>query len=136
MLLMFQTHHDRTTLFSSTGFAGYLDSLTSTEFVTLTRMVEGYVVDCEAICGRQSHSLRATLLSQAKKFIERFHEERRNKLGLILDNERWKQADVPAEFQRLVNSLTDGEYGIVMLDPHDLAIIMIYIEDNDEDDND
>jgi hypothetical protein len=61
--------------------AGYLDSLTSTEFVTLTRMVEGYVIDCETICGRQSHSLRATLLSQAKKFIERFHEERRNKLG-------------------------------------------------------
>lgn len=61
--------------------AGYLDSLTSVEFVTLTRMVEGYVIDCEGICGRQSHSLRATLLSQAKKFVERFHEERRNKLG-------------------------------------------------------
>ncbi|KXJ22313.1 Vacuolar protein sorting-associated protein 54 [Exaiptasia diaphana] len=71
-------------------------------------MVEGYVMDCEGICGRQSHSLRATLLSQAKKFVERFHEERRNKLGLILDNERWKQADVPAEFQTLVNSLIDG----------------------------
>ncbi|KAK3733355.1 hypothetical protein QZH41_013684 [Actinostola sp. cb2023] len=88
--------------------AGYLDSLTSTEFVTLTRMVEGYVMDCEGICGRQSHSLRATLLSQAKKFVERFHEERRNKLGLILDNERWKQADVPAEFQTLVDSLIEG----------------------------
>lgn len=29
-------------------------------------------------------------------------------LSLILDNERWKQADVPAEFQTLVNSLIDG----------------------------
>lgn len=37
-------------------------------------------MDCEKICGRQSHSLRATLLSQAKKFVERFHEERKNKL--------------------------------------------------------
>ncbi|XP_048586401.1 vacuolar protein sorting-associated protein 54 [Nematostella vectensis] len=88
--------------------AGYLDSLTSTEFVNLTRMVEDFVGDCEGMCGRQSHSLRATLLSQAKKFIERFHEERKNKLGLILDNERWKQADVPAEFQALVDSLVDG----------------------------
>lgn len=43
-------------------------------------MVEDFVMDCEKICGRQSHSLRATLLSQAKKFVERFHEERKNKL--------------------------------------------------------
>lgn len=60
--------------------AGYLDSLSSSEFVRLTRMVEDFVMDCERICGRQSHSLRATLLTQAKKFVERFHEERRNKL--------------------------------------------------------
>ena len=46
----------------------------------MTRMVEEFVVDCEGVCGRQSHSLRATLLSQAKKFIDRFHEERKNKL--------------------------------------------------------
>ena len=29
---------------------------------------------------------------------------------LILDNERWKQADVPAEFQSLVDSLVYGMY--------------------------
>ncbi|XP_022787407.1 vacuolar protein sorting-associated protein 54-like isoform X3 [Stylophora pistillata] len=92
------------------GKAGYLDSLSSAEFVRLTRMVEDFVMDCEKICGRQSHSLRATLLSQAKKFVERFHEERKNKLSLILDNERWKQADVPTELQSLVDSLVDGVY--------------------------
>lgn len=92
------------------GKAGYLDSLSSSEFVRLTRMVEDFVMDCERICGRQSHSLRATLLTQAKKFVERFHEERRNKLSLILDNERWKQADVPSELQSLVDSLVDGIY--------------------------
>ncbi|TNN23473.1 Vacuolar protein sorting-associated protein 54 [Liparis tanakae] len=27
---------------------------------------------------------------------------------LLLDNERWKQAEVPAEFQDLVNSIADG----------------------------
>ena len=30
-------------------------------------------------------------------------------LSLILDNERWKQADVPSELQSLVNSLVDGK---------------------------
>ena len=29
--------------------------------------------------------------------------------SLILDNERWKQADVPSELQCLVDSLVDGE---------------------------
>lgn len=30
-------------------------------------------------------------------------------LSLILDNERWKQADVPSELQSLVDSLVDGK---------------------------
>ena len=29
--------------------------------------------------------------------------------SLILDNERWKQADVPSELQSLVDSLVDGK---------------------------
>ena len=29
--------------------------------------------------------------------------------SLILDNERWKQADVPTELQSLVDSLVDGK---------------------------
>lgn len=28
--------------------------------------------------------------------------------SLLLDNERWKQAEVPAEFQDLVNAIADG----------------------------
>ena len=28
---------------------------------------------------------------------------------LILDNERWKQADVPVEFQSLVDSISKGK---------------------------
>ncbi|XP_065066741.1 vacuolar protein sorting-associated protein 54-like isoform X1 [Rhopilema esculentum] len=87
---------------------GALDQLSSSDFVLLARAVEGFVTDCEKVCGRQSHNLRGTLLSQAKRFVEKFHEERKNKLGLILDNERWKQADVPVEFQTLVDSITKG----------------------------
>lgn len=42
---------------------------------------------------------------QASKFVVRFNQERRNKLSLILDSERWRQADVPAEFQALVGRI-------------------------------
>ncbi|KAM4694569.1 vacuolar protein sorting-associated protein 54 isoform 1-T2 [Discoglossus pictus] len=88
---------------------GFLEKLNSSEFVALSRSVEEFVLSTEKICGRKSTSLRGALQSQANKFVNRFHEERKTKLSLLLDNERWKQADVPAEFQDLVDSITDGK---------------------------
>ncbi|XP_071079341.1 vacuolar protein sorting-associated protein 54-like [Haliotis cracherodii] len=84
---------------------GFLERLSSSEFVALCREVEGFVGECETICGRPSTSLRGSLQNQANRFVARFHEERKNKLSLILDNERWKQADVPTEFQDLVDHI-------------------------------
>ncbi|XP_075947848.1 vacuolar protein sorting-associated protein 54 isoform X1 [Anarhichas minor] len=87
---------------------GSLARLSSAEFVCLSRAVEGFVRDTEELCSRRSVSLRGALQSQANRFVHRFHDERKNKLSLLLDNERWKQAEVPAEFQDLVNSIADG----------------------------
>lgn len=42
------------------------------------------------------------LQAQAGKFVQRFHNERKTKLTMLLESERWKQADVPLEFQSLV----------------------------------
>ncbi|XP_011471589.1 vacuolar protein sorting-associated protein 54 isoform X1 [Oryzias latipes] len=88
---------------------GSLERLSSAEFVSLSRTIEGFVKDTEDLCGRRSVSLRGALQSQANRFVHRFHEERKTKLGLLLDNERWKQAEVPTEFQDLVNSIADGK---------------------------
>uniref|UniRef100_A0A671WLQ9 Vacuolar protein sorting-associated protein 54 n=1 Tax=Sparus aurata TaxID=8175 RepID=A0A671WLQ9_SPAAU len=87
---------------------GSLERLSSAEFVCLSQAVETFVRDTEELCGRRSVSLRGALQSQANRFVHRFHEERKTKLSLLLDNERWKQAEVPAEFQDLVNSIADG----------------------------
>uniref|UniRef100_A0A3Q1BWH3 Vacuolar protein sorting-associated protein 54 n=1 Tax=Amphiprion ocellaris TaxID=80972 RepID=A0A3Q1BWH3_AMPOC len=88
---------------------GSLERLSSAEFVCLSQAVEGFVRDTEELSGRRSVSLRGALQSQANRFVHRFHEERKTKLSLLLDNERWKQAEVPAEFQDLVNSIADGK---------------------------
>ncbi len=54
---------------------------------------------------------------QANRFVTRFHEERKTKLSLILDNERWKQADVPTEFQELVRHIEHtGRMGVLPWD--------------------
>ncbi|XP_043102225.1 vacuolar protein sorting-associated protein 54 isoform X2 [Puntigrus tetrazona] len=87
---------------------GSLERLSSSEFVCLSQAVESFVSDTEELCGRRSVSLRGALQSQAYRFVQRFHEERKTKLSLLLDNERWKQAEVPAEFQDLVDSIADG----------------------------
>ncbi|OCT79700.1 hypothetical protein XELAEV_18026507mg [Xenopus laevis] len=102
--------HDRCSKFLlARAKEGFLEKLNSAEFVSLSRAVEAFVLDTEKICGRRSMSLRGALQSQANKFVNRFHDERKTKLSLLLDNERWKQADVPAEFQDLVDSIKDGK---------------------------
>ncbi|XP_069464288.1 vacuolar protein sorting-associated protein 54 isoform X2 [Ambystoma mexicanum] len=105
--------HDRCVKFlMARAKDGFLEKLNSSEFVALSRLVESFVLETEQICGRRSMSLRGALQSQANKFVNRFHEERKTKLSLLLDNERWKQADVPAEFQDLVDSITDGKIAL------------------------
>ncbi|CAO2640771.1 Vacuolar protein sorting-associated protein 54 [Lemmus lemmus] len=105
--------HDRAVKFlMSRAKDGFLEKLNSTEFIALSRLMETFMTDTEQICGRKSTSLLGALQSQASKFVNRFHEERRTKLSLLLDNERWKQADVPAEFQDLVDSIADGKIAL------------------------
>uniref|UniRef100_A0A8B9PYR9 Vacuolar protein sorting-associated protein 54 n=1 Tax=Apteryx owenii TaxID=8824 RepID=A0A8B9PYR9_APTOW len=105
--------HDRSVKFlMARAKDGFLEKLNSSEFVALSRLMEGFILDTEQICGRRSMSLRGALQSQANKFVNRFHEERKTKLSLLLDNERWKQAEVPAEFQDLVDSVSDGRISL------------------------
>ncbi|XP_065816659.1 LOW QUALITY PROTEIN: vacuolar protein sorting-associated protein 54 [Labrus bergylta] len=105
--------HDRCVkLLTARAKDGSLERLSSAEFVRLSQAVEGFVRDTEELCGRRSNSLKGALQSQANRFVHRFHEERKTKLSLLLDNERWKQAEVPAEFQDLVNSIADGRIAL------------------------
>lgn len=62
---------------------GFLEKLNSNEFVTLSRLMEGFILDTEQICGRKSMSLRGALQSQANRFVNRFHEERKTKLRYL-----------------------------------------------------
>ncbi|XP_023680859.1 vacuolar protein sorting-associated protein 54 isoform X1 [Paramormyrops kingsleyae] len=101
--------HDRCVKFlMARAKDGSLERLSSSEFVCLSQEVENFVRETEQLCQRRSMSLRGALQSQANRFVHRFHEERKTKLSLLLDNERWKQAEVPTEFQDLVDSIADG----------------------------
>lgn len=100
----------------------------SDEVRNLSRIVEDFCQGCESIMGVLSVPLRAALKVQATRFAQKFHAERKSKLALLLDSERWKQADVPAEFQELINRIQDGDFGSSKRD--DDAIVQLMSNGN------
>ncbi|XP_066592253.1 vacuolar protein sorting-associated protein 54 isoform X2 [Prorops nasuta] len=79
------------------------DRATTAQVCQLATMVEEFTAACEKLCGKQCTGLRSAFKAQASKFILRFHTERKTKLTFLLESERWKQADIPLEFQSLIS---------------------------------
>lgn len=78
------------------------DRATANQVCQLASMVEGFTEICEKICGKQCTALRSAFKAQASKFVQRFHNERKTKLTLLLESERWRQSDVQSDVQLLV----------------------------------
>ncbi|TPX56657.1 hypothetical protein PhCBS80983_g04395 [Powellomyces hirtus] len=76
--------------------------LAPAEFFRLFGATWEFIVGGETLCGRMCFGLKGTLLSQAKAFINRFHEEKSKQIAHIVENEQWAQAEVPLDFQQLV----------------------------------
>lgn len=57
--------------------------------------------------------LKSAFNIQATKFMNKFHSDKTRKLFLLLESEQWRQIDVPAAFQQLVNHIADkGTFSI------------------------
>lgn len=80
------------------------------EIQSLSEIIRTFSVGCEELSGTQRIPLTAALQAQATKFGNKFHTERKSKLSLLLDNERWKQVDVPAEYQLMIDRIADGDF--------------------------
>ena len=81
-----------------------MDKLSWSEFVLLSRCIESFAKNCEdVVTGVTSTILRLTLQGQASDFVRRFHEERREKLGLLFETETWTASEVLKEFQRMID---------------------------------
>ena len=68
-----------------------------TEFVDLTVQV----------ARRPYTTLKATMFSQARKFLDRFHAKQMEKLAALLASETWKKEVVPFECQEIVDWIVD-----------------------------
>ena len=84
-------------------------NITASQVSELSDIVERFTSFCEKICNRQSPALKAAFKILAGNYVHKFHCQRKNKLTMLLDAEQWKVADIPSEFQMLVDKLASGE---------------------------
>lgn len=86
------------------------------EMEKLSQIVEEFCNGCEEAIGIKSLPLMTALKSQGSRFCQKFHNERKTKLNLLLDNERWKSAEVPGEIQKMVNHISKGDFMWIKFD--------------------
>ncbi|KAI9445991.1 Vps54-like protein-domain-containing protein [Lactarius indigo] len=78
------------------------------EFVETFNECWSFVVRCEVICRRMIVGLRGAVVSQAKSFLQAFHQSRISQSAKLVEDEQWMQADVPASLQQVVNFILDA----------------------------
>ncbi|XP_050872438.1 vacuolar protein sorting-associated protein 54, chloroplastic isoform X2 [Lathyrus oleraceus] len=79
------------------------------EFLTIYNITHEFITATEKIGGRLGYSIRGTLQSQAKAFIDFQHDSRMSKIKAVLDQETWVEIDVPDEFQSIINMLFSSD---------------------------
>lgn len=80
------------------------------EIQNLSEIIRAFGVGCEELSGVQRMPLMAALQAQATKFGNKFHAERKSKVSLLLDNERWKAVEIPAEYQVMIDRISNGDF--------------------------
>ncbi|KAI9450725.1 Vps54-like protein-domain-containing protein [Lactarius psammicola] len=88
------------------------------EFVETFNECWNFVVRCEVICRRMIVGLRGVVVSQAKSFLQAFHQARISQSAKLVEDEQWMQADVPASLQQVVNLILDA----AVHDPHEFIL--------------
>ncbi|XP_076265824.1 VPS54 subunit of GARP complex scat isoform X2 [Rhynchophorus ferrugineus] len=85
------------------------NSITAHQVSELSKIVEEFTNMCEEVCGRQSAALKAAFKILAGNYVHKFNIQRKNKLIMLLDAERWQSTEVPTEIQLLVDKLALGD---------------------------
>eukprot|EP00472_Partenskyella_glossopodia_P008114 CAMPEP_0197529640 /NCGR_PEP_ID=MMETSP1318-20131121/29050_1 /TAXON_ID=552666 /ORGANISM="Partenskyella glossopodia, Strain RCC365" /LENGTH=440 /DNA_ID=CAMNT_0043085179 /DNA_START=40 /DNA_END=1362 /DNA_ORIENTATION=- len=80
-----------------------IKSLNLNELKEIAEITDDFIQKTEQLCGKKFYGLRGTLKEQVKRFLEVFHTKNLNNLKVCLESEIWKQADVPREFQDLID---------------------------------
>ncbi|XP_048496751.1 vacuolar protein sorting-associated protein 54, chloroplastic isoform X2 [Beta vulgaris subsp. vulgaris] len=95
------------------------------EFLGIYSITQEFINSTEKIGGRLGYSIRGTLQSQAKAFIDFQHESRVAKIKAVLDQETWSEVDVPDEFQAIVASMLSSDSLLTEISGDDQGSVVI-----------
>ncbi|KAI0723740.1 Vps54-domain-containing protein [Cerioporus squamosus] len=87
-------------------------------FCTLFNESWNFVVKSEVICRRMIVGLRGTIVSQAKAFLQHFHQGQLNQSAKLVEDEQWNPAEVAPTVQRTVDTIVDASIS----DPPELLL--------------
>ncbi|TCD63552.1 hypothetical protein EIP91_005298 [Steccherinum ochraceum] len=87
-------------------------------FYTFFNVSWDFVVKSEVICKRMIVALRGVLVSQAKSFLQAFHQSRITQSAKLVEDEQWNPAEVLPPVQRMINLLIDAS----IHDPRELLL--------------
>ncbi|KAM0755447.1 hypothetical protein T439DRAFT_375809 [Meredithblackwellia eburnea MCA 4105] len=88
------------------------------DFVEIFDASWAFVVQCEVLCQRMIVGLRGVMVSQAKTFLQTFHQKRITDAARLVENEQWSASDVPPSTQKVVALIVQS----AMSDPIELLI--------------
>ncbi|BGP29936.1 hypothetical protein JCM10296v2_001688 [Rhodotorula toruloides] len=88
------------------------------DFVEIFDLTWQFVVDCETVCQRMIVGLRGAMVSQAKTFLQTFHQRQITDNARVVEEEQWAAAEVPARVQEQIAVIVDS----AMRDPVQLLL--------------
>lgn len=78
------------------------------KFVQLYNITQDFIKGCELLSNKEGgSSLRSTLISQKRAFVDFIHEHNLSKLNSILENETWSRAEIAGDFALILMCLMD-----------------------------
>lgn len=80
------------------------------EFRSIHDITQVFMLATEKIGGRYASSIRGTLHSQSKAFVDVQHNSKMSKINALLEQETWVSMDAPDEFQAIVDTFTYNDH--------------------------
>ncbi|GLB34735.1 putative vps54-like protein [Lyophyllum shimeji] len=68
----------------------------------------GFVVRCEVLCRKMIVGLRGTVVSQAKVFLQAFHQARISRSAKLVEDEQWAPAEISPSLQHITDVIVDS----------------------------
>jgi vacuolar protein sorting-associated protein 54 len=58
-----------------------MDKIDSNDFISISNLIEQFVIDFDIIANKKTASLRSWIQNQANKFLQKFHSVKKDKIS-------------------------------------------------------